>query len=196
MSNLLTYIELLVVQDAQSAYLKAISKWSSENISALGGLASLKWSLVTFCRAELFKRANRVEPRNDWIKLEYATTARERPGRRRLLLLSGDQSSGRRHVPSKAFVLLGEDARSSSETVVAAVSFFQEAAMSAEDTTEALRQIVIEKKKLGEVVEAESEIAKIFGHNSLSHSARLAAGLLRRAIGDRSGARLEFFEAA
>ena len=96
---------------------------------------------------------------------------------------------------AKAMITLGQMARAGGDRR-RAVDYFEYAARTAADPTEALREIVNDMRAQGDLSRVESLIARVFARDPHSYRAHMADGILKRAMNDRRGARGAFLSAA
>ena len=181
-------------KDAESLFRKVLAQ-APTTVSALGGLAVAKRKLGDFDEAlELIKKANTVDPNNDWIKLEYANLLRDagRIDEAVSILETVDRTSA---MYAKALIMLGQMARAAGDQH-RAVDYFEQAAGASADPTEAVREIVNDMRAPSDLSRVESLIARVFARDPQSYRAHMANGILKRAMNDRRGARDAFISAA
>ncbi len=180
--------------DAELVFHKVLAR-APTSVSALGGLAATKRKLGNSDEAiELIKRANAVDPNNDWIKLEYANLLRDagQINEAVAILEFIDRTST---MYAKALMSLGQIARVRGDHH-RAVNYFEQAAEAVANPTEALREIVSDMRALGDLSGAVPVFARVFARDPESYRAHMADGILKRAMNDRPGARAAFLRAA
>ena len=181
-------------RDSEEMYLKALRQ-SPTSLCALGGLAIVRRHLGQIKEAvELLETASSIDPKNDWIRCELAISFRD-TGRIEAAAAALESITSSSSMYPLAQATLGHMARDRGAHSLAA-EYFELAARTAVDPTDAWCQLANEMRALGDFVGAREVIARIFACDPESYRGHMAEGYLKRALNDRDGARAAFIHAS
>ncbi|PPQ31392.1 hypothetical protein CCR94_08765 [Rhodoblastus sphagnicola] len=182
------------LEDAETIYRKILAR-EAANVSALGGLAVVRRLAGDLDEAlELIEKACAIDPRHEWNRLEHGAALREL-GRMEEAVATLESIDCRSPVYVHARSMLGHMARARGDHRIS-MDYFEQAAETAADPTDALCHLATSKRLLGDFSGAKDIIVHLLQRDPACYRGYLADGALKRAINDRVGARAAFLRAA